>query len=274
MRLWALLLLPFLAVGPALAEPLRFEGTVEASQTAVLSSRLDGIVTDIRFAGGERVTADMPLILMDDADFKLAVATTEADVVRAEAVRALAASEAERIEKLEERGIATDAQRRAAAAGLRTAAADLDSAQVALDRARLDLQRIVIRAPIDGIIGRPNVALGAFLEAEAGAPLGEIVQIDPVLIAYQVPYSARLATIRRTGAESLEELFEDISLTILLPDGQSYPHRAEPGFASPTVDTLNGTLTVWARVQNPDAVLRPGLSVTVISEVAGRKDQP
>ncbi len=48
--------------------------------------------------------------------------------------------------------------------------------------------------------------IGAFVEAQAGVPLAEIVQLDPALVAYEVPYGVRLDALERSGVASLKEL--------------------------------------------------------------------
>ncbi len=260
------------AAAPAFAEPLSFEGRVEAYRKAELSSRLDGAVAEILFSGGEYVTAGTPMILLDTEELELSVATEQAEVSRAEAAHVLAQRDARRTRALETRGVATEVRADSTEAALKDAAARLEAARVALQRAELDLRRAVIRAPIDGFAGRPKTALGAFVEAESGAALGEILQIDPALIAYRVPYGVRLESMARTGADSIEALFEHIKLTIRMPGGRTYPHKARPDFASTSVDPSDGTLTVWAAFRNPGAVLRPGMSVTVLSEIAKEKD--
>ena len=257
---------------PAAAEPLTFEGRVEAFRKAELSSRLNGVVAEILFSGGERVTAGTPMIRLDTEDLELAVAAAEAEVSRAEAAHFLARREAERVRALETRGVATEARADQTEAGLKQTAAEFEAARVALKRAQLDLRHGTIRAPADGYAGRPLTALGAFVEAEAGPPLGEIVQIDPALIAYRVPYAVRLESMERTGAETIEALFAHIRLTVVLPGGQSYPEEAKPGFASASIDPSDGTLTVWATIANPNAILRPGMAVTVLSDITMPED--
>ncbi len=257
---------------PAMAEPLTFDGRVEAYKRAELSSRLNGVVAEILFSGGERVTAGTPMIRLDAEDLELAVAAAEAEVSRAEAAHFLARREAERVRALETRGVATEARADQTEAGLKQTAAELEAARVALKRTQLDLRHATIRAPVDGFAGRPLTALGAFVEAEAGPPLGEIIQIDPALIAYRVPYAVRLETLERTGAETIEALFQKISLTVLLPGGQAYPQEAKPDFASASIDPSDGSLTVWTSVPNPNAILRPGMAVTVLSDIAAPKD--
>ncbi len=253
----------------AVAETLEFEGQVEAFQRAELSSRLDGVVAEILFSGGERVETGAPLIVLDKADTELAVAIARAEVKRADAALEHAREEVARGQQLTQRGVATRVQQQAQQLAFRTAEADLAIAQAGLRQARLNLARTEITAPIDGLVSRPGTAVGAFLEAESGAPLGEILRIDPALVAYRVPYGTRMDVMTRTGATTLEQMFERVSLQIVLPGGQPYPHTARPDFASATVDPTDGTLTVWASVINPDAVLRPGMRVSVLSSIQG-----
>ncbi len=259
-------------VAPAMAEPLTFEGRVEAYKRAELSSRLNGVVAEILFSGGERVTAGTPMIRLDAEDLELSIAAAEAEVSRTEAAHFLARREAERVRTLGTRGVVTEVRADQTESSLKQTAAELEAARVALKRAQLDLRHATIRAPIDGFAGRPLKALGAYVEAEAGPPLGEIIQIDPALIAYRVPYAVRLETLEKTGVETIEALFRNISLTVLLPGGQAYPQQGKPDFASASIDPSDGSLTVWTSVPNPNAILRPGMAVTVLSDIAVPKD--
>jgi len=245
------------------ADTLEFEGRIEPFARGELSSRLDGVVTEIRFTGGERVSKGDALIMLDGADADLAVLAADAEVLRAKTDLTQARQDAQRLGQLRARGVVTPVQLQAAERTLGVAEASLASAQAAAQRARLDRERTAIRAAIDGIISPPTTAIGAFVEAESGAPLGEILQIDPARVAYRVPYAVRLASLEQAGVASVDALLERIELRITLPNGRPYPHPAHPDRASASVDPEDGTFVVWATVANPDALLRPGLKVTV-----------
>lgn len=116
--------------------------------------------------------------------------------------------------------------------------------------------------------------IGAFVEAQAGVPLAEIVQLDPALVAYEVPYGVRLDALERSGVASLKELFATVILRLVLPGGRGYPETGRPRFASADVDPDTGALTTWAEIANPDGVLRPGMRVRVLPHVAGFTDAP
>ncbi len=263
----AALLALLLGAAPALGETLEFEGRVEAAHHAALYSHLNGIIIEIAFEGGEEVKAGDPMITIDPAEFKLAVAEAKAALARARANQTLAEQQANRVRDLSGRGVATEARQDVAEAELAVARAETMMAQAALERAELDLRRTAIPAPIAGFVSRPMALVGTFVEAEAGPPLGIIVQLDPALVAYQVPYAVRLETMEKSGVKTLDELFQHITLRLVLPNGQAYPSTARPRFTDATVDPETGDLTLWAHFDNPNGILRPGMALTVLSEV-------
>ena len=89
--------------------------------------------------------------------------------------------------------------------------------------------------------------------------------IDPALVAYRVSYSERLEALDLAKAETVDDLLRGIRLRLRLPGARDYPAEAAPHAASAEVDELTGTVTVWAYFPNPDALLRPGMAVTVLS---------
>jgi membrane fusion protein (multidrug efflux system) len=269
MRSVVLSLAVLCAGGGASAQPLELEGRIEAARRAEISSQLDSVVAEILFGGGEVVAAGDPLIRLDAADAEIALEAARAGLAAAEAGLTSAKAHANRVEELATRGVASDAQLGRARSDLARARAEVALGESEVCRATLDLERAVIVAPISGRISRPGVAVGAFLEAEAGSPLASIVQLDPAIVAYEVPYVLRLDAMEKSGAASLEALFELVTLRLVLPGDRLYPDAARPSFASAEVDPATGAVTIWAEVANPEGVLRPGMSVRVLSEIAG-----
>lgn len=249
-------------------EALTFEGRVEAAHRAELSSRLDGVVTEILFTGGEKVAAGQPMIRLDRVDQELALAVAEANLAAARAELEGAAREADRQERLAVRGISPDAMVGPARTAKAAAQAAVALAEAQQRMAALALERTTIRAPITGYVGAPATAIGAFVEAESGAALGRIVALDPAVIGYKVPYTTRLATLDDGSPATIEALFDRIEITLTLPGGAIYPYRAKPDHTSAEIDPEDGTVTVRTPIPNLGAILRPGMAVTVTSRIA------
>lgn len=261
-----------IAAVPARAEPMTFEGIVTPSQTAVLSSRLDGVVVEVLFAGGEKVEAGQPLIRLDPIDAELALAAADAALAEARATLQGTADDLARKRELNRKGVTPDALVTPSRTAHLAARAAVARAEADRRRAALDLERAVIRAPISGYVSEPQVAIGAFLEAEAAPPLATIVALDPAVVAYRAPYADRLAALEASGAGTVEGLLARIRLTVQLPDGRMLDGTATPRGASPVVDPETGAFTVWAAFDNPDALLRPGMKVSVRSVITDGKE--
>ena len=255
--------------GPLAAQTLTFQGRIEAAVRATLTSGRDGKVVEVLFSGGEAVAKGAPLVRLDDAFQTLALRIAEAEARAARARADLAAAEAARMEELGRRDVASAARLDAARAGAEAAAAEAERAAAEAEAARLRVERSVLRAPIAGRIGAPAVAVGDFVEAAVGPPLAEIVQLDPVTVAYQVPYADRLATLDRAGERDLDALFARISLSVSAAGGTLVAGPLRPTRTEAAVDPATGMLTVRAPLPNPAELFRPGMEVEVTSTLDG-----
>ena len=88
-----------------------------------------------------------------------------------------------------------------------------------------------------------------------------------ILVGYAVPYEDRQRSLRKAGKAAAVELFANVSLTLVLPSGETYSHRGRPYFESAEIDNDSGMLTTWAEFPNPDGILVPGLAVKVLSQI-------
>lgn len=251
-----------------------FTGRVEPIRTVTVANRVDGVIEDVLFVAGQSVAQGDPLFQLDARTFEIAVDRARAVVARAEAELRLAKNAAIREARLVERGSGAQVRAFEAEIAAEMAQAELDEATADFEAALLDLERTQVPATIAGRIGRSTVAPGAIVEAEAGTALAEIVQLDPVLVAYGVPYEARMTALKTTAAGDVESLLANVSLMLELPSGERYPHQGTPRFESAQIDQTSGMLTTWAAFPNPDGALVPGLEVRVLSTVANAEDRP
>lgn len=172
-------------------------GTVRASTTAVLSSRVMAVIVDVAVKPGDRVRAGQVLVRLDArqlsagqarADAGLAATlesatSAEADAEGAASALSLARASHARIARLAERKVATPAEIDAAVAALRGAEArmkaaesrkteiarNIDAARAGARNAAIDTSFAAILAPFDGVITEKTAEPGTM--ALPGAPL-------------------------------------------------------------------------------------------------------
>ena len=251
----------------AFADVLEFEGTVLPSERGMITSQIDGVVETVFHESGTRVPQGEPLIQLDKTDAGLVLEMANARLQQAQATLAASKARANRQRELLSRGIAAEAAANPAITAQKVAEADLELARTEVTAAEVALNRTVIRAPIAGVVSKASPAKGMYIEAEADQGLGEVIVIDPVLVAYEVDYETRLDTMAKAGVSSLEALFERLSVSVSLTNGTIVQDGLSPERASLELSDA-GDLTVWLRVPNPDQLLRPGLSVRVTSTLS------
>ena len=156
-----------------------------AAEVAQVASETEGSVMQVNVIDSQQVKRGDVLVVIDDTDARLALRQAQADLARAQAQVASATSDVERS------GI--DLQRRQALvasgsvsgdeltkvingasnarASFNAARAAVALAQAHVDKAKVDLGRTVIRSPIDGVVARRQVQLGAARPALDAAPV-------------------------------------------------------------------------------------------------------
>ncbi len=267
MLVLAVLLVPGQAESQTLLE-FTFPGRVEPRQRVQVANQINGVVKMIHVEAGQRVTQGDLMYSLDDASYRIDVASAEAAVAEARARLALAEDVSGRQAQLQQRGVGAAASAAQSVLEVNIARAGVAKADAQLQAARLALQRTQIYAPISGMAQRPKVAPGAFVEAEGGTVIGEIVQTDPVLVTYRVSYADRQKALISSGQASVAELYKSVKLSLELPSGAIYPETGRALFESSEIDGATGMLTVWGEFPNPLGTLIPGLDVSVVSKIS------
>jgi membrane fusion protein (multidrug efflux system) len=131
--------------------------------------------------------------------------------------------------------------------------------------AELDLSWCTVRASIAGRIGRRLVDIGNLVgESGQDTVLARIVQVDPVHVYFAPTELDRLDVLQGAREGRIpEERVGAIPIELRLGDGTPYPHPGVLDYVDPTIDPTRGTVTVRARVPNPEGDLKPGEFVRV-----------
>jgi RND family efflux transporter MFP subunit len=177
-------------------------GIVEAkSQNIAVGTPLGGIVQRVMVKVGDKVQAGLPLFRLDDREGLAELAVRKADLAKAKAGVGEAEASVTDAKTLlglmeavtDRRAISTeelDRRRNAhliAKARLESARAQVLQAEAALAAAQTTLDRLVVRAPVDGLLLQVNVRPGEFAPAGLGAmPLMILGNLDQLHIRVDI----------------------------------------------------------------------------------------
>lgn len=250
-----------------LADRREYVGNVRAVDRVEIRARVRGYLVEQLFEDGAHVEKGALLFKIDPLPFEVALAESKGQLARAHADAVRAANDLERADALFKDGVVSRElidERRAARD--ETAAA-VEAAEATVKAAELDLSYGTIRAPVAGRIGRALVDVGNLVgESNQDTILAELVLEDPVHVYFTVPEGETIPrTVALPGSDTAEEA-PKIPVQIVLSDGARYSHAGVVDYIEPTVDAARGTLSLRARVPNPEGVLRPGQFVRVIAE--------
>ncbi len=171
-------------VGP-IARRILVSGTLEPARIVEVGSQVSGTIASLAADFNSRVKAGQVLARLDPASFQTRLVEAEAGVAKARAERARfqAALDDARRKFDSAQTLAGDAQlARAeldlarttmlqASADVKAADAGITAAQAAVTEARVNLDRTVIRSPIDGVVIGRQVDVGQTIAAAVNAPI-------------------------------------------------------------------------------------------------------
>src|SRR5690606_3542220 len=160
-----------------------------------------------------------------------------------------------------------------AVASEKEAAADLAAAKAGLVTARINVGYANVTAPISGRIGRAQVTEGALVGQGEATPLARIQQLDPIYVNVTQSATEALQLQRAMRDGQLQKAGKDAAqVTILMQDGEPYPHAGKLLFSDLSVDPDTGAIMLRALVPNPDNFLLPGMYVRARVEQAVREN--
>ncbi len=246
----------------------KFDGVVAPRLWVQVVPQLDGVISRILVAPGQRVSKGDILFEMDPEDFAIDVRIAQADLAEARARLSLAEDAAERQAELLRKNSTAKELARHSELDVEIARANVARNEATVAKAQLALARTRITAPLSGTVGRPQVAPGAFVEAAAGTVLAEIAQLDPILVSFSVPYVERQRAFDKAGTSVPAEVFQRSTISLELPSGRTYEHGGKVEHSLAMIDQASDTLTLWAVFPNPNNILIPGLKVRIISRLA------
>lgn len=251
-----------------IVEAVQATGSVMPVALVSVSSQISGQIKEIYADFNHEVHAGDPIALIDPLTYRIAVEQSEAqvgiarsNVQKAEVALDDAEADWTRKRALAERGTGAkaDATKAQAVRGLAAAERDnaryaLQGAEAALKQARADLDRTVIRSPVDGTVIVRNIEIGTTVAVSLQAPV--LFTIAQDLRKMQVNTSVPEAEIGRIRVGQRMEFTVD-SFPGRIFVGEVIQIRKQPQSTQNVV-----TYTVVASAPNPELLLLPGMTAT------------
>lgn len=262
-------------------------GNLAPTNQVEVGSEQSGIITQVFVDNNDRVTRGQPLARLDTSRLQDAVtqaqaglAAAQAGVATAEASAAQARADLARQEEVwrvsnhrvpsETELDAARAENRRQAAAVRSANANVETARAALASAQTNLSKATIYSPVTGVVLSRQIDPGQTVAASFQAPVLFTIAEDLSQMKLEVKVDEADVGQVRAGQRA--------TFTVDAYPGRTFPAtvtRIDVGANATNATTSTGTTqastgatgnvvayTAVLAVQNPDLMLRPGMTAT------------
>ncbi|MBA1228779.1 MdtA/MuxA family multidrug efflux RND transporter periplasmic adaptor subunit [Pseudomonas viridiflava] len=232
-------------------------GTVTATNTINVRSRVAGELIKLNFQEGQRVKAGDLLAEIDPRSYQVALQQAEGTLATNQALLKNAQLDVQRYRGLYAEDSIAKQTLDTAESLVNQYQGTIKSNQAAVNEAKLNLDFTRIRAPIDGRVGLKRLDVGNLVAANDTTALVVITQTQPISVNFTLPEKDLSSVIARyrTGDKLPVEAWDrgDVKMqamgVLASLDNQ--------------IDVATGTLKFKARFENRDEALFPNQFVNV-----------
>jgi HlyD family secretion protein len=253
-------------------------GTLSAISTVVVGSQISGQVTDVLVDFNDKVERGQVIARIDPSTYQAQIEQGSAQIASARASLAQAQANLRNAEldhrrkaELGERQLVARSDVDLARAALDQARAQVASAQAQINQqtastqtTRINLERTVIRSPVDGVVLTRTIEPGQTVAASLQAP--ELFTIAEDLSKMKIELAVDEADIGQVQAG------QNVSFTADAFADRQFRGVVDQVRLSATNTSNVVTYPVVVTVDNSDGTLLPGLTVNAEIEVSRRDD--
>ena len=239
-------------------------GTVQAFNSVLVKSRVDGQILKINFSEGNEIKAGDVLVEIDPAPFEASLAQAQANKIKDEAQLSNARLDFARASQLNATGSGSRQQFDTSRALVAQLEAAVKADQAIIDMAQNQLNYTRIRSPISGRAGTRIVDVGNIVRATDNTGIVIVNQLQPIFVNFALP------------AESLPQVrakLKDSKITVAVQDSNGVELAIGTlAVIDNQINPATGTINYKATFDNDQEALWPGQLVNVRVEVDVRRD--
>jgi membrane fusion protein (multidrug efflux system) len=235
--------------------PASIEGTVNVEIRPQVSGALDKVFVD----EGAFVNAGQPIFKINEQPYRAALNNALAALHSAEASEGNAQLEVDKLTPLVANNVVSDYQLKTAKATYQVAKANIESAKANVATAQINLGYTLIKAPVNGYIGRLIKKQGSLVSPQDVDALTQLSDVHDVHVYFALGEKDFIGFKEQYPGETLKDKLKRLpSVSLLLADGSVYAKQGKIDVIDGQFDKTTGAITIRANFSNPDGLLRAG----------------
>ncbi|HXB08085.1 MAG TPA: efflux RND transporter periplasmic adaptor subunit [Puia sp.] len=238
---------------------LTYSATVEGKTNVEIRPQVSGYLDKIYVEEGAYVAAGQPLFKINDRPYDAQVHNSQANIEAAKANMEKAAIEVHRLQPLVENKVISDVQLKAAQAAYDAAKAQVNQAEAESNNAGINLGYTLLKAPVNGYIGRIPFKVGALVGKGEAQPLTVLSDVKEVYAYFAMSESDFLNFTNQSAGKTVNDKIKALPpVELELADKSIYPAKGRIEVVEGQFDKTMGTISFRATFPNGAGLLRTG----------------
>jgi len=236
-----------------------FSASLEGSKDIEIRPQVDGYLDKIYVDEGAYVKKGQPLFHINDRPYREQLNNAKAGLVAARANLANAQINVSKLTPLVENNVVSDVQLKTAQATYNAAAANVSQAEAMVQGAEINIGYSLIKAPVDGYVGRIPFKTGSLVGLSTAEALTVVSEIKDVYAYFSLSENDFLQFKNQFPGKTIEEKIKQMPpVELVLADNSVYPQKGKVQTVSGQFNNSMGAISFRASFQNSDGLLRSG----------------
>jgi len=236
-----------------------YTATLEGSNDIEIRPQVNGYVEKIFVDEGAFVKKGQPLFKINDQPYLEALNNANALLAVAKANQASAEINVDKLEPLVQNQVISPIQLKTAKAAYDAQTASVSQANAMVGNAKINIGYSLIKAPVDGYIGRIHIKIGSLVGVSTADPLTNISEIKDVRAYFSVSETAFLRFKDEYPGKTIADKIRNLPpVELILSDNTIYPEKGKVEIVAGQFTSGTGAIPFRASFPNPNGVLRSG----------------
>jgi membrane fusion protein (multidrug efflux system) len=236
-----------------------FSASLEGVKDIEVRPQVEGYLDKIYVDEGAYVRKGQPLFHINDRPYREALNNAKAGLVAAKANLSNAEINVSKLTPLVQNNVVSDVQLKSAKAAYDAAAASVAQSQAAVQSAEINVGYTLIKAPVDGYIGRIPHKTGSLVGLNTADALTVVSDIKEVYAYFSLSENDFLRFKNQFTGNTIEEKISNMPpVELVLPDGSIYSQKGRVQIVAGQFDNSVGAISFRAGFPNAERLLRSG----------------
>lgn len=236
-----------------------FSASLEGSKDIEIRPQADGYIDKIYVDEGAHVRKGQPLFHINAGPYREQLNNARAGLSAAKANLVNAQINVSKLTPLVENNVISDVQLKTAQAAYNAAAANVSQAEAMVHNAQINLGYALIKAPVDGYIGRIPFKIGSLVGTTTSEPLTVLSEIKEIYAYFSLSENDFIQFKNQFSGNTIEEKIKQMPpVELVLADGSVYPKKGKVETVLGQFNNSMGAISFRASFQNTVGLLRSG----------------